>query len=162
MQSPTQYEIRPPSTPPTRRSRWALITTVLVISVGVVMGAFLLRNDQATDQESLSPDATVDGDWSRVPHDPDVFGLPGQAIYDVSTGGPGLVAVGKTVDRSVVLTVGDEGDVSGGRVDLGGWDRLVPGSIHRSFDHPDGRCDGWRARIGCCWRRLSPKRQNSR
>ena len=49
-------------------------------------------------------------DWSRVPHDPDVFGLPGQAIYDVSTGGPGLVAVGKTVDRSVVLTAGDEGD----------------------------------------------------
>ena len=40
--------------------------------------------------------------WSRVPHDEEVFG--GAAMNGVTTGGPGLVAVGETISGAAVWT----------------------------------------------------------
>jgi hypothetical protein len=53
----------------------------------------------------VSPDGTS---WSRVPHDESVFGGDGPvAMYDVTAGGPGLVAVGGGHQGAVVWTSRD-------------------------------------------------------
>jgi hypothetical protein len=53
----------------------------------------------------VSSDGTA---WSRVPHDESVFGGDGLvAMYDVTVGGPGLVAVGGGSQGAVVWTSGD-------------------------------------------------------
>jgi hypothetical protein len=54
----------------------------------------------------VSPDGTS---WSRVPHDESLFGGQGRvAMYDITVGGPGLVAVGGG-DRGAVVWTSDDG-----------------------------------------------------
>jgi hypothetical protein len=64
--------------------------------------------------ESRSPDGF---DWTRLPHDPTAFGEysswcglggPGPVrLRDVSIGGPGLVAVGSSIEHAAVWTCRD-------------------------------------------------------
>jgi hypothetical protein len=54
----------------------------------------------------VSPDGTS---WSRVPHDESLFGGQDRvAMYDITVGGPGLVAVGGG-DRGAVVWTSDDG-----------------------------------------------------
>ena len=65
-------------------------------SAGFGGGAALVEGESAVDESAAvwtSPDGLT---WTRVPPDEAVFGGPGwQSMFDVTVGGPGLVAVGQ-------------------------------------------------------------------
>jgi hypothetical protein len=114
--------------------------------------------------------------WSRVPHDETVFGGDGgQQMFDVTAGGPGLVAVGRdgpTVDgegNAAVWTsvdgfnwsrVPDDEAVFGGP----GEQRMVsvtvvgPGLVAVGFDRPavdgEGNAAVWTSPDGFTWSRV--------
>jgi hypothetical protein len=91
---------------PAQRTRLlgAVAATVLAV-MGIVVVADRINGDNTTDVSSVSSPTELDSssgvadslasrEWSRVPHDEDVFG--GSAMRDVTVAGPGLVAVGAT------------------------------------------------------------------
>lgn len=75
MQAPTQHPTEPTPTTPKRRSRrvWAFAAAFIIVLVGVGLAALLLSSEEQPvvdeppfDIESLR--------WTRVPHNPAVFG----------------------------------------------------------------------------------------
>jgi hypothetical protein len=75
----------------------------------VAVGSDGLNSDNPTGRARAVVWTSVDGlSWSRVPHDEAVFGGPGdQGMFDVTLGGPGLVAVGEDDQGAPVWTSKD-------------------------------------------------------
>lgn len=79
------------------------MTTVTAGGPGLVAVGWVLNPWEADAVVWTSPDGIT---WSRIPHDEEVFGGPSyQAMWAVTAGGPGLVAVGE--DRSRDFGDGD-------------------------------------------------------
>jgi hypothetical protein len=118
MQAPTQHETTEPhpTTPQPLRSRraWAFAAAFILIVVAVGIAALLLRGDNAPVTDEPAPPTTIAATtpdqetnegalppgieqlkWTRVAGDAAVF-APGEHawINSVTSGGPGLVAVG--------------------------------------------------------------------
>lgn len=75
----------------------------------VAVGSDGLNSDNPTGRARAVVWTSVDGlSWSRVPHDEAVFGGEGdQGMFDVTVGGPGLVAVGEDEQGAPVWTSTD-------------------------------------------------------
>jgi hypothetical protein len=127
MQAPTQHQTTPSTTPQPLRSRraWVFAAAFILILAAVGIAALVLRGDGATVTDEPAPPTTMvetPGEpisiesltWSRIPHDEAVFGgsqHPGEAfdgIFDVTAGGPGLVAVG-AADRTAAVWTSPDG-----------------------------------------------------
>ena len=83
------------------------VMSVVVGGPGLVaVGSEGLNSDAPTGRARAVVWTSVDGlTWSRVPHDEAVFGGPGdQGMFDVTVGGPGLVAVGEDAQGAPVWT----------------------------------------------------------
>jgi len=96
---------------------------------------------------------SVDGlTWSRVPHDEDAFGRGSPAMLGVTTGGPGLVAVGFSFPNSAAVWTSVDGlawsrvahdngvDLSGSMrsVTAGGPGLIAAGDAAAVWTSPDG------------------------
>lgn len=121
MQAPTQHPTptnTPPTPPPRWRRLWAFAAAFILILVVVGSAVLLLRSDDARVSDEPAPPVTVAKTpteaivveslvWSRLPLDEDVVGVPvhtdmaradsGFEIVSVTSGGPGLVAVGHSI-----------------------------------------------------------------
>ncbi len=86
------------------------MTGVTVGGPGLVaVGSDGLNSDAPTGRAHAVVWTSIDGlTWSRVPHDEAVFGGQGdQGMFDVTVGGPGLVAVGENDHGAPVWTSTD-------------------------------------------------------
>jgi hypothetical protein len=120
---------------------------------------------------------SVDGIvWSRVPHDEEVFGGPGeQNMTDVTAGGPGLVAVGweygagadaavwTSVDGITWSRVSHDEDLFGGTSHQAMWGvtnidgiGVVAVGEDRSRNYGDGEAAVWTSVDGITWTRGIP------
>ena len=172
------------------QKRWrgvvvAVAATILVV-VGVVVVADGNSGDVVTDPASepsatdpvATPTVTVPDSgpspilvdalgyrWSRVPHDDAVFGGAGrQSMYDVTVGGPGLVAVGQSDSDAAVWTSVD--GITWSRVPSdkaifgGGWMSSVtvggPGLVAVGGEGDLGDSDAvvWTSVDGLIWSRV--------
>jgi hypothetical protein len=99
---PTDRPTRP--MPPVRRGlMFALVAAALVIAASLPLLLLTGGNEPDVAATAAPTPSTVDSPtpsstvWSRVPHDAAVFGgAGGQRMFDVTVGGPGLVAVGES------------------------------------------------------------------
>ena len=75
----------------------------------VAVGSDGLNSDNPTGRARAVVWTSIDGlTWSRLPHDEAVFGGEGdQGMFDVTAGGPGLVAVGENDHGAPVWTSAD-------------------------------------------------------
>jgi hypothetical protein len=95
--------------------REATIESVVAGGPGLVAVGYVDGDEHASAAVWVSPDGTS---WTRVPHSESVFGGEGRAesvaggdrlvaMYDITAGGPGLVAVGSSGQGAVVWTSED-------------------------------------------------------
>jgi len=82
------------------RQRW-LVAVAAAAAVLVLVGGVALLSLGTGSDSAVATTPQIDSlsslTWSRVPHDEAVFGGEfGQSMYDVTVGGPGLVAVGES------------------------------------------------------------------
>jgi hypothetical protein len=83
------------------------MTSVTVGGPGLVAVGWDLVGGDADAAVWTSPDGVT---WSRVPHDEEVFGGGShQAMWHVTAGGPGLVAVGEDGSRDVAVWTSVDG-----------------------------------------------------
>jgi hypothetical protein len=137
-------------------------------------GLIAVGQDGPIDDADAAVWYSVDGRaWTRVPHDPDVFGGPGsQYMSAVTAGGPGFVAVGydwmSEVDGAAVWTSvdglvwsrtpHDEAVLGGngypGMTDIISWkgDLLAVG--RRSSGEDPATAGLWTSSDGVAWRRV--------
>ena len=114
MQAPTQHPtpVTPVTPPPQRRRKaWAFAAAFILIIAAIGIAALVARSrgdapvaDEPTAPVTVPPTTSAPDPidvqsltWTRVPHDEAVFNPTGDdQMWDVTVGGPGLVAVGNT------------------------------------------------------------------
>jgi hypothetical protein len=83
----------------------ATVESVIVGGPGLVAVGHTGTHDDSTAAVWVSPDGTS---WSSIPHVESTFGGTGPvAMFDVTVGGPGLIAVGGDANGAIVWTSED-------------------------------------------------------
>ena len=139
-------------------------------------GLVAVGSDETIGDEVAAVWTSVDGiTWSRVPHDEAIFGGEGhQAMFSVTAGGPGLVAVGwdlsggvaavwTSVDGITWSRVPHDEAIFGGRgsrwmdgVTVGGPGLVAVGVDQRADDisYPGADAAVWTSADGITWSRV--------
>jgi hypothetical protein len=129
----------------------------------VAVGSDGLNSDNPTGRARAVVWTSVDGlSWTRVPHDEAVFGGEGdQGMFDVTVGGPGLVAVGEDDQGAPVWT--SEDGITWSRIPpdeafLGRWVRVFDvfntgGQGLLAFGADSSGKAVWTSIDGTSWRR---------
>jgi hypothetical protein len=129
----------------------------------VAVGSDGLNSDAPTGRARAVVWTSVDGfTWSRLAHDEAVFGGEGdQGMFDVTVGGPGLVAVGEDDQGAPVWTSAD--GITWSRIPpdetfFGRWVRIFdvtvggPGLV--AFGNDDLGAAAWASVDGISWSRI--------
>lgn len=128
----------------------------------VAVGSDGLNSDEPTGRARAVVWTSIDGlTWSRLPHDEAVFGGEGdQGMFDVTAGGPGLVAVGENDHGAPVWTSidgitwsqvpNDESVFSGANIRIFVVTTGGPGLVAIGHDHQQDPAV-WTSRDGITW-----------